>query len=54
MNTMYLTLQEARDALDTAIKQNYIDMVMTGEEIRQCEHALQSIYKSLREYEARL
>lgn len=49
MNAMRFTLEEAKDALQTAINQNYSEMVMTGEELRQCTAAIESIDKCLRE-----
>ena len=47
MNPMRGAMLDARDALQTARDQSYSEMLLTGEEIRQCELAIQSIDRAL-------
>ena len=47
MNAMRFAIMEARDALQMARNQSYCEMLLTGEEIRRCEYAIQSIDRAL-------
>ena len=47
MNPLRFALEEAREALQKARNQSYAEMLLTGEEIRQCELAIQSASKAL-------
>lgn len=47
MNPMRPAMLEALDALKTARNQSYGEMLLTGEEIRQCELAIQSVQRVL-------
>ena len=47
MNPLRFALEEARDALQMARNQSYAEMLLTNEEIRQCELAIASATKAL-------
>ncbi len=47
MNPMAHALNEARDALNAARDRNYSGLLMTGEEVRQCDAAIESIDAAL-------